>query len=213
MTIAYFGTDTTGITYSGTQDAELLSALPTTNFSTETTNGGDNPFLLRFTGLSNIANQGFTITDAVLSLCVDSGDQNARTIIAKKCLRAWIEAEATWNKFASGSGSTNDWATPGCLGDNTDRVAANSCTIAYPGGYATGVRYNSTNNTQLIADVQAIADGGDNNGWWVRYSESVGLSLMLPAGDDGLRPLLTVTYSAASTQAPRSMHQFRQRRT
>lgn len=173
-----------GNTFSGMQDATLLSSFPTTNLPTENTSG-QLPFLLRpdLTGIPG----GSTITDAFWTVNVVSGASGTLDIAPKSVLRNWIETEATWNAWSSG----NNWTTAGALGAATDRVATASCVLNYTGGYATG-DVVSTSNTQLIADIQAVVGGGTNNGW--RFEE--GLAIGLPANATAtLRPFLTVTYT------------------
>lgn len=173
-----------GNTFSGMQDATILSTFPTTNLPSETLSG-QLPFLLRpdLTGIPG----GSTITDAFWTVNVVSGASGTLDIAPKSVLRNWVETEATWNVWSSG----NNWTTAGALGDATDRVATASCVLNYTGGYATG-DVVSTSNTQLIADIQAVVGGGTNNGW--RFEE--GLAIGLPANATAtLRPFLTVTYT------------------
>lgn len=177
-----------GATFSGMQDATLLSSFADNNLSAETSSG-QLPFLLR-PDLSGIP-AGSTITDAFWTINVTSGAAGAFDISPKRVLRAWVEAQASWNSWSTG----NAWTTPGALGNATDRVAAASCVLNYTGGYATG-DVVSTSNSQLIADIQAVVSGGANNGY--RFEE--GLAIALPANATAaLRPQLTVVYSAPVT--------------
>ena len=174
-----------GSDFGGTQDAYLLSGFPDTNFSSETTAAG--PVLAKW-ALSNIAGP-VTVTDAFITINVTSGGSGGFTINPRKVLRNWVEAQATWNVWSTG----NNWTTAGCLSDGNDRSATNSCDIVYPGGFATG-DIVSTNNTQLIADVENLINNPSNNfGWLVDVS---GVSIALPANATAsLRPILTVTYT------------------
>ena len=175
--------DNTGNT-TGTEDTYLFEASPTLNFGT---NGSleSGPTLIRF-DLSSLV--GATITDAYLSMQVSSGSAASDTLTVRRCLRAWVESEATWNEFSSGNG----WGTAGAQGDGTDRDASASATISYPGGFDTS-RIDSTSNTKLIEDIQDIADGGSNNGWVIDFA--VGQEAYDSSeSTDGDRPTLVVNY-------------------
>jgi hypothetical protein len=193
MTTATIG-ERAGATYSGTEDAVLISGLPNSNFPTEAGSGAA-PFLLRFTGLSNITGP-VTVTDAFINLKVTTGSAGSANYGVKRVLRAWVENQATWTDYITSTA----WATAGCGADGTDRVAADSCIIAYPGGFDTS-DIASTNNTQLITDVENIINGSaTNNGWLCLVDVAVGLPASGTAAD---RPLLTVTYtSGGATQVP-----------
>lgn len=62
---------------------------------------------------------GATILTATLTLTYNGGDDssNARTVACYRVLRAWVEAQATWNVYSTG----NSWATAGCGNTTTDR--------------------------------------------------------------------------------------------
>ena len=176
-------------TYSGTEDSMLADFDVNTPYPSETGTGGDNPFLLRFTGLSNITGP-VTVTDAFITINCISGVAGTDTVEVKRVLQNWVEAQTSWNNYAT----STPWGTAGCLLEGTDRVAANSCTVSYDGGFNTG-DYASTGNSTLISDVQ---------GWIDNPSTNHGLRLVgvaaeawgLPANaTDGNRPFLTVTYT------------------
>lgn len=181
-----------GNTFSGMQDAVLLSSFPTNSLPSETSSG-QLPFLLR-PDLSGIP-AGSTITNAFWTVNVTSGASGAFDISPKRVLRAWVEGQASWNNWSTG----NAWTTPGALGAASDRVAAGSCVLNYPGGFATGDVVSGT-NANLIADIQAIVNGSQaNNGW--RFEE--GLAIAMPANATAaLRPQLTVVYNAPDSVAP-----------
>lgn len=183
-----------GNTFSGTLDDVIISGLPDTNLPSEASSGGA-PFILRFTGLSSIT-PPVTVTDAFFTLNCVTGNPGAETWTFKRILRAWIDSQATWNIWKT----ANNWTTAGCLGDATDRIAANSCVVNYTGGFATG-DFNSTTNATLIADVEAFINGTlVNDGWRIDpLAESVGLPANATAA---IRPMITITYTAGSVTTP-----------
>lgn len=173
-----------GNTYSGMQDALLISDFPTNNYSAESSSQGY-AFLLR-PDLSALP-AGCTITDAFWTLGVNSGAGDVQTINVRRLLRAWVEAQASHNNYSTG----NAWTTAGAAGDGTDRISAVSCSMSYTGGYSTS-DIVSTSNATLISDIQGIVGGATNNGW--RFDGAV--SLALPGhATAALRPFLTVTYT------------------
>lgn len=176
-----------GNTYTGTQDCVIISGLPNTNLPNETGSGGA-PFILRFTGISNIT-PPVTVSDAFITLNCVTGNPGAETWTFKRILRTWVETEATWNEWKA----ANNWTTAGCLGDATDRIAADSCVVNYTGGFATG-DFNSSSNANLIADVEAFINGTlSNEGWRIDpLAEAVGLPANATAA---LRPMITITFS------------------
>lgn len=172
-----------GATFSGMQDALLISDFPTNNYSTEGASQGYS-FLLR-PDLSGIPG-GSTITDAFWTLKVSSGAGSSVTVNVHRAIRAWVEAQASYNNWSTG----NAWTTAGANGSGTDRSASVACTLPYPGGFATA-DVVSTSNTQLIADLNAIL-GGTNDG----FRFDVGVSFSLPGDATAAnRPLLTITYT------------------
>ena len=60
-----------------------------------------------------------TITSATLTLYLNSETSgSAVTLDLYKCLRNWVESQATWNAYSTG----NNWATAGCGNITTDRA-------------------------------------------------------------------------------------------
>lgn len=173
-----------GNTFTGMQDVVLFSAFPTNNYSTESASQNE-IFILR-PDLSGLP-AGCTITNAFWTFGINSGAGSTASLAPKKLLRAWVEAEASYNNYSTG----NAWASVGAGTDGTDRTATPSCTLDYPGGFSVA-DIVSTSNTQLIADIQAIVGGATNNGWRFDGGVSVGLPGHATAAT---RPFLTVTYT------------------
>lgn len=186
MTTTTIG-ERTGASFTGTQDAQLRSASPTNNFPTELESGGAE-MIFRFTGLSNITGP-VVVSDAFFTFNVVTGQAGAETIHFQKILRAWVETEATWNIYSTG----NNWGTAGCNA-TSDRDTADSCVISYPGGFATG-DIDSTTNSTLIAEVEAIINGTLANNGWKFLSVP---SMAMPANATAtIRPILTVVWESA----------------
>lgn len=178
-----------GATYSGTEDALLISDFPTNNYSTEASSQAY-PFLLRpdLSGLPSDA----TVTDAFWTFGINSGAGDPQTVTIQRALRAWVENQASHNDYSTG----NAWTTGGAGGDGTDRVATTSASMSYPGGYSTS-DIVSTSNTVLIADLQGMANGSLSlNGWRVGGAVSIGLP---GHGTAATRPLLTITYTQGTS--------------
>lgn len=119
--------------------------------------------LVRFTGISGIPS-GSTITSVTLSLwewAVLSSAAFSVAVNMHKILLAWVEAEATWNSWKTGSA----WGTAGCSAV-TDRSDTVSATITLD-QTAAGA-FVSWSSAGLVADVQSWVDGEANNGWMIR---------------------------------------------
>lgn len=109
-------------------DTFLRSSTPTTNNSTQTgmytgeINGDayEDVILLKF-DFSSIPT-GAVITSATLSLWhFIKATANNANIKIYRCLRDWVEAQATWNIFAT----SNNWGTAGAKNASTDVDSVN----------------------------------------------------------------------------------------
>jgi hypothetical protein len=197
--------DNTGNTFSGTDDVELRQDDPTNNFGALNTLeaniytvGAQRDSLIKFTGLSNITGP-VTVTAATLKLHVyEVGGTGTITVNIYRCVRAWIEAQATWNVYTTG----NSWGTAGCLSDVTDRISPASATI----GLAETIQYYTSGD--LSADVQGWINGSfTNNGWLLARSDAGGDSRYRSVAASEyvtttLRPYLTVTYDVGAGTTP-----------
>jgi hypothetical protein len=195
-----------GCDFSGSEDAQLVQINPTTNDASggvtqcSTFGASDRRFSwLKFSGLSNITGP-VTVSSATLRLVCNSSSAGPRNLQLKRCLRDVVEAEATWNIYATG----NSWTSGGGLSDGNDRSSTVSATQSLG---STGVQTIST--AQLAQDVQDWINGvnpnygwhmgldtetgGDSKFWQWRSTESTSGT---PTGDD--RPQLTVVYTEGS---------------
>lgn len=182
-------TENTGGNFTGVDDAELDVGSPTTNFGSAspvvTSAFNDEHTLIRFGGLSNIPSTA-TVTAVTVRLnfatAPGSGD-----IVFRRCLRNWVEAQATWNEFSTG----NSWSTGGCRGDGTDRVASASATITH--GTSSG--YVDLSAAGLVSDVQAWVDGTNPNHGWLLTDSAGYIEIISSEGANGSRPEIIVTYT------------------
>lgn len=198
MTTALIGDNTTGMTYTGSIDTELSSAAPTTNAETGTTYyaskysvGDHRNIVIKFGGLSNITGP-VTVSAATLYLYYLTGAADV-VVSLYECLRAWVEAQATWNIYSTG----NNWGTAGgtnasdrgsVIGTGTNGGSLAAGYYAYTGsGLVTLVQgwinLTTTNNGLHLERT----DGADDN----KYNQFTSSE-----GTDGQRPYLDVTYTA-----------------
>lgn len=194
--------NTAGADFAGVEDARIRRAVPTTNDGTGTTLeataydvGDDNRTVIRFTGLSNIPATA-TINDITLTLNISTRTGADADIDFYRCLRAWVEGEATFTIYST----ANNWATLGGLGAG-DVSASPSLTVTPVAG--TGDK--TFTSAGMIADVQAWVDGSvTNNGWLLHHVSDPAGSLLTRVyefisseGADGSRPRLSVDYTDA----------------
>jgi hypothetical protein len=182
------------------EDTRLNAYNPTTNLATEAsifvgylTSGDQYPGLIRFTGVNTIP-AGSVISSAQMDL-YETGlaPTGTGTVYVQKVLKNWVENQATWNIYATGS----SWATVGCLGA-ADRNATSSATFSI--NTSINHWHNIPTNANLVADVQSWVDGTTNNGWKL-YISQTNLYDGFASSDNAtpsLRPKLTVTYTPGS---------------
>jgi hypothetical protein len=189
----------TGADYSGTDDTYIDKNIPTTNNNAETAievNAYSASIirhgLVRFT-LPGVLS-GATINSATLTLTTKFANSGGQTVGAYRCLKAWTEGGATWNKY---DGSA-DWTTAG--GYDTSDASATLSASASNGAPDANIDLTGAN---LIADVQAWASGTTNNGWLLKRtaesSDSLYVGFYTSEGTDGSRPKLTVDYTAGGS--------------
>jgi hypothetical protein len=200
MTTATIG-DNTGNTHAGTDDAQIQEPNATTNYGSGTTMevtkfsaGSHTHSLVKFTGLSNISGP-VTVSAATLYLYNTSNAGNT-TIEARRLLRNWVEAQATWNVYSTG----NSWTTAGGLSDSNDRSSTVSGSVAIANTIS---GYYGITGAQLIADVEAIINGTQSNFGWHIERQGTGnegnfATFRTSEGTDGQRPYLEVVYTATA---------------
>jgi len=158
-------------------DTYIQAGAPTSNYDGVSTvslgdndGGGSNAvrMLLKF-DVSSISS-GDSVSAATLTLHANSGGDGAGltpwNITVNRLLANWVEAEATWNNYKTGT------AWPGSAGastDGTDRVASASATTSVAQtGYPKDIDF-----TGLASDVDGFVGGSLNNYGWLIASESV----------------------------------------
>lgn len=188
--------NTTGADFSGSEDSDINESLPnfneggnsTLNTWQDTGSSNERKSLIRFTGLTNITGP-VTVSSATLSVYA-TGDDTASTFNVYRVLRAWTEANSTWNNYTTSTA----WATAGANSSGTD-IASSATATAVTGGNAA---YVDISTAQLAADVEDMINNGGNNGWilvWNSGSDSQFVHRS-SEGTDGQRPKLSVTYTA-----------------
>ncbi len=198
MTTVVIG-DNTGDDYPGTEDTYLNAAASTTNYGSNTglqlydgiIGSNDRTVLLSFSGLSSIPS-GISVNSATLAIYkTDTDAGTSSNAVVKRCLRNWVEGEATYNNYSSG----NAWTEGGGQSDGNDRSATVSVTIPITG--SSGLK--SASDAQLASDVQDIINGVlSNYGWVIECVDVTGApfhNFGASEGTDGQRPYATIDYS------------------
>jgi hypothetical protein len=200
MTTVVIG-DNTGNDFSGTDDGQIKETGATTNYGSsatmETTKWAASDHshsVLKFTGLSNITPPVIVSSVTLNLFLVDGSAGTTHAMDIRRLLRNWVEAEATWNIFAT----ANNWTTAGALGDGNDRVAAASAQLSATAALAV---YKSVTDTgQLALDVADWINGVNPNYGWHLSRNGTGndgtyKQWSTSEAIDGNRPYLSVTYT------------------
>lgn len=202
--------ENTGDDYSGFADNRLKQSTPTTNegsldnFEVTKYSGGDwTTGLVKASGISSIS-AGSIITAVSLFFYQYSGAlaNGTYVIVAKRCLRNWVEAESTWNIYSTG----NSWTSGGAFGDATDRDSAATFTSAGL-DLSTGSYKELVGNVDAVYDAQRMLDGAiPNYGWMLERTDASNdfafRAFRSSQASDGQRPYLSVTYSTPATGHP-----------
>lgn len=189
--------------YTGSTDATLRQATPTTNNGGATTcnvdgddgNGVDLSCALRW-DVSSIP-AGSTVQSVTMTFRVVDPSSNVYSIFALS--RGWNESQVTWNNAASG----DPWAVPGALG-SADR-GPQIGTLTGSTGTRTAVL-----NSSAVSVVQGWVNGQLNAGIVIAHANNTnGLDLASTEhATASYRPRLTVTYLPPDTSGPTTV-QFR----
>jgi hypothetical protein len=204
-------TETIGLnttdTYTGFVDTFISEGSATTNYGTANymevnkyTGGGWNMGIVKATGIASLP-ANIIISAVSLHVRVNAADKADGTYVisAKRMLRDWVTAQATWNVYATAS----NWTTAGAQGDATDRAAA--ATFASAGLDLTTGYKTLTGDLTAISDVQAMYAGTlPNYGWLLERTDNFNdfgfRNLDSSDAADGIRPYLTVTYTVPAGQ-------------
>jgi hypothetical protein len=196
-------------TFAGTEDTQLSLSSPTTNYGSQATFevhkygvGNHIMGLISFPGLSNITGP-VTVTAASLFLYYTSGAVDNAVMTARRALRNWVEAQATWNIYATAS----NWTTAGCLSDGNDRAAATSSALTQGNAAIVNQYYELVGDAQFIADVAGFINGTfPNYGWHLERTDGqddTGFRTWASSeGTNATRPYLSVTYSVPGKGFP-----------
>jgi hypothetical protein len=205
-------------------DTYIRDTATTTNFGTAIAMvSGDgsgsldqkNRFLVKFDYSSVPASAA--VTNANVELyefdAADGAGLGSWTMEVRRCLRNWVETQATWNIYSTG----NNWTTAGAGSDGNDRSASNSATSTRDG--AADAAFVTLTGATLIDDVQKYVNGTYSNyGWLVQSpsAESAGTPTAYTnyrtanyATDTSQRPKSTVDYTDG---VPPKMRYYRNRR-
>lgn len=193
--------------YAGFVDTFISEGSATTNFGSASymevnkyTSGGWNMGLVKATGIASLPATA-VISAVSLYVRVNAADlaDGTYVISAKRLLRNWVTAEATWNIWST----SNNWTTAGAQGNGTDRVT--TATFATAGlGLTTGYK-QLVGNATAVSDVQAMLAGGTANyGWLLERTDAANdfafRNLDSSQNSDGARPYLEVTYTLGGSR-------------
>lgn len=161
---------TSSCTSNPTQDATIDANHKATNSGTATTltiASGAKPEwgLVQFTPC---APANASIVSAAMQLRVTLGPGAGRTWGAYLVTSAWAEATVNWNTAPTVSATASDAQTAGATG--------------------------STMQWSLAADVQAIVNGGANNGWAIEDNGAGTVTGTLSSREGAVKPVLSLVY-------------------
>ena len=182
-------------------DTRLISDIPDTNNGTGTTliighDGGPGVgrSLIKF-DLSSIPSSA-VVSSATLTLTpVGDYSSNARTLSVYRCLRAWTEAGATWNKYDG----TNAWGTAGADNTTSDRE---STAIGTYNQSASGTLNVGKDISLDVTKIQEMIRGlFTNNGFVLRVATENNDAYQWASSDHATaayRPKLVIEYTLPS---------------
>lgn len=132
------------------KDATMIEGAPDGNNGTSGTlshgdfGGGSYRHVIEF-DLSSIPASATVSAASLIVKCLDAALAND-TVRWYRVLRAWLEAQVTWNKAVT---STN-WGTAGCDNTTTDRESASIGGISRSTGDSNGTEKTATLDTTLV---------------------------------------------------------------
>jgi hypothetical protein len=196
-------------TYAGFVDTFISEGSATTNYGTANymevnkyQAAGWNMGLVKATGIASLPPTA-VISAVSLHVRVNATDlaDGTYVISAKRLLRNWVTAQATWNIWATAS----NWTTAGAQGNGSDREA--TATFASAGLDLTTGYKTLTGNATAVSDVQAMLAGSMSNfGWMLEKTDAANdfafRNLDSSDAADGIRPYLTVVYELGGAGSP-----------
>ena len=189
----------TTVTLNPTGDTFIRSDATGTNYGTEliVVVGENNATVRTLRGLIKFDLSGIpssaVIQSVTLRLKVSSDvASNARTMRVFRQLRAWVELQATWNVYKTGS----SWQTAGGFGAN-DCEQTDIGSVTVPAN-ATGNWYE----VELTASaIQEIIDGTwTDNGFFLKNDNEVNDAHQYSSREDVDPPQLVIDYSVGGRQ-------------
>lgn len=180
-------------------DTMMSSANPTTNYGSDVNfqigefNAGVNTGRALLKPDFSVIPAGNTIISAILKLTpIADFSDNARTLRVYRCLRNWVELQATWNIFSTG----NAWATAGCGNNATDYDGAVELgNVSVP---ASPTLNTPISITLLAAEIQKMFDGTYSNyGFFLKVDTETDDMISYASRSNGTvayRPVLSVLY-------------------
>lgn len=184
----------------GTSNAQIREGNATTNYGSnsgfEVTKfaASDHTHALLKFDLSSVTGP-VTVTSVTVGIYLQEDGGGTHTVDLRRLLRDWVEAQATWNIYATAS----NWTTAGALSDGNDRVATASGQVASVGAT---LQYYTVVQTSggLVDDVQGWINGTFSNYGWHLSRNGTGedgayKTFTSDDGTNGNRPYLTVVYT------------------
>lgn len=174
----------------GVGDTLMDSGNPTVNHGNDSTFDVQNTVyngLIKFSGLSNLTGPVTVTSSSIFIFCTVAFNDGTATINAYRCLRDWVETQATWNVYSTG----NNWGTGGAENTSTDRSSTVSAAIT-TADTETNTWHEFT-SAQLATDIENIINGTASNfGWVVKQTQNGDSTFASRTGTDGNRPRLKV---------------------
>ena len=196
--------ENTGSTYGGCIVSRIKENVPNTNFNTdveiEMTSfaAGDRTFsLLQLTGLNSVP-EGGTVTNAKIRINATNLSNANLSFEAIRCLRSVVQAQLTWNSFATGSA----WTTAGGLDTTNDIGALDLANVTIP--VTTTNAYYELTGAGLTQWVQDVINGVITNADLMIRPDpqnafnSTFAGFVSDNGADGRRPELVFDYTTGS---------------
>jgi len=183
------------VTLGASKDTDIRQNAPTTNYGSETyveilaTASSKHKILLAFDCSSNVP-LGATITSAELRLHCTAGT-SGRTVTCYRLLRTdWVETEATWNVYKTGS----SWGTAGAGSSSTDYTTTDAAT------HSTQTSYDYTATWNVTAQVQTAIDSTGRIAYFLLVDEGADASIWQDydsKNGTGTAPALYVAWTEA----------------
>lgn len=184
----------------GVTNAQIREVSATTNYGSSSNfevtkwDVSDHTHALLKFDLSSVSGP-VTVSSVTVGIYLNSDGGGTHAVDLRRLLRNWVEAQATWNIYATAS----NWTTAGALSDGNDRVGTVSGQIA---SIASTTQYYTVVQSSggLVDDVQGWINGTFSNyGWHLSRNgtgnDNTSKTFTSDDGTNGQRPYLTVVYT------------------